>query len=41
MEGDKSNAIKYISQSQGHSRALGFREGVRESGEALARLRSS
>ena len=38
MENDIKGAIKYIRQSEKHSRTLGFRDGVREAGEALDRL---
>jgi hypothetical protein len=38
MENDVKGAIKYIRQSEKHSRTSGFRDGVREAGEALDRL---
>lgn len=38
MEKDIPGAVKYIKQSQGHAKAVGFREGVREAGDALYRL---
>jgi hypothetical protein len=38
MENDVKGAIKYIRQSEGHARSSGFRDGVREAGEALQRL---
>ena len=38
MENDIKGAIKYIRQSEKHSRTSGFRDGVREAGEALDRL---
>ena len=38
MEKDAPGAIKYIKQSVAHSKAAGFREGVREGGDALERL---
>jgi hypothetical protein len=38
MEKDVPGAIRYMKQSLGHARAAGFREGVREAGDALERL---
>jgi hypothetical protein len=41
MEKDLPGAIKYMKKSQGHARSAGFRDGMREAGEALDRLSSS
>ena len=38
MEKDVPGAIKYVKQSQGHAKAVGFRQGVKEAGDALDRL---
>jgi hypothetical protein len=38
MEKDVPGAIKYMKQSVAHAKAAGFREGVREGGDALERL---
>jgi hypothetical protein len=37
MEKDVPGAIKYVKQSVAHAKAAGFREGVREGGDALKR----